>query len=307
MGGTYEGGFDARSGVHRKRAEEKFLDENLRDATEMSKKLKVVTLGDIHIKQQAKLREILGKKEEGKLSDRVNKVTVHDLGERRQFTADQIVNLHEINNMHGIDLENYAKRPAIVVTRTDGSLNTLARTNPIRLPEENCILFEERNATCKISTIVRRFRITKEINTLSNYEQSRHNGIAFMVGDILEERFDMPNVFINVSKLERLPSLRRDIAQIKLSEINHQQLYVEKHYRLRDERGQRRNEMTLIDNPAFGAFELMDDIDTKESEYFQKFAKKAYSAYKKKKKQLASITEELTNLRSILDITEDED
>lgn len=220
----------------------------------------------------------------------------------RAFTQEEIVRLTELRDIHGIDIEEYVKRPAILT----GDNRVVERTNPVRIPDEQCILFEVKPKLPKVITTVRRFVITKEINTLWTSEPSRHYGIQFRIGDILEERFDMPNNFVNITRIERRQKKKLENKfQVTIQSINRQQQYPEKHYRLQAERG-RRQPMNLIDNPAFGAFEPMEDVEAKDSEYFRIFGKKAVTAYKRKRKQLATINEEITNLRGILEI-EDED
>lgn len=145
--------------------------------------------------------------------------------------------------------------------------------------------YEYRPTYPKILTRVRRFIVVKE-----HSQRGTHH-----VGDIFEEIFYKPNTFCNVSRLER-ENIRRIYwnIEIRLSTINSDNRI--------------RTNYAATNQNFESLVELIEDIDTKESFIFQlNNCKKAGASYKSRMKKFAQLNEELTNLKYLLEIKDEED
>ena len=142
------------------------------------------------------------------------------------------------------------------------------------------IQYEERpfRSAPKVLTRIKRFVFVKDEIDL------RHQGLH-KEGDIFEEGFNKPNEFWNVSLMQR-SAKKNSSYSTSISRIN---------YFNREPA-----------NQWFNALEPIEDIDAKDSWYFQQNIKKAASQYRNKMRKIALLNEETTNLKYLLDINEDE-
>jgi len=141
----------------------------------------------------------------------------------------------------------------------------------------------------KILTTIRRFRVVK------NFDNNRH-----LEGDILEERFENPNYLTNISKSEREFTNNPD----NWGKSNYRMetmLWTINYLNANPYLG--RNGLTgNIINPNYNAIEFIDEIDAKDSVYFQKNSKLTSSQYKSRIKRLARLNEEITKMKYLMDI-----
>ena len=144
-------------------------------------------------------------------------------------------------------------------------------------------------------TRVRRYVATKGLNSSQIHE-----------GDILEEIFNNPNCFYNLNRFERVsmliksdakPTLRNDMY---LKYLNRNIIHA-KEGLLQDINPYTKETLEFV-----AGLQEMETIDVKDSETFKLFSKKAATSYKSKLKTLANVNEDLTILKYMLDI-KDED
>lgn len=139
----------------------------------------------------------------------------------------------------------------------------------------------------RVLTTIRRFIINKDFDC----EKSGYT----LKGDIFEEIFNQPNTFHNITKGERNDD-KKIKPCLKIKDINSMLKQAEDDPKRKSSRGYRELE----------SLDVLESIDVKDSIVFQKFAKKAVNLYKKNIKKLAEANEDLTVLRHILEI-ENED
>jgi len=135
----------------------------------------------------------------------------------------------------------------------------------------------------------------KPNRVVKNFDNNRH-----LEGDILEERFENPNYLTNISKSEREFTNNPD----NWGKSNYRMetmLWTINYLNANPYLG--RNGLTgNIINPNYNAIEFIDEIDAKDSVYFQKNSKLTSSQYKSRIKRLARLNEEITKMKYLMDI-----
>lgn len=143
-------------------------------------------------------------------------------------------------------------------------------------------------------TRVRRYVATKGLNSSQIRE-----------GDILEEIFNNPNCFYNLNRFERIKMLIKSDSKeylrndMYLKILNRRIIHAK-------EFGPNLDSNTKETLEFVAGLQEMETIDVKDSETFKLFSKKAATSYKSKLKTLANVNEDLTILKYMLDI-KDED
>lgn len=154
------------------------------------------------------------------------------------------------------------------------------------IPED---VLEHLKSPCKIITSVRQFTLTY---------LSQNGGYAFRdaeIGDLFQECWDKPNYFINVSKMER--AQRKKIG--RWDEVIVRSINWEVKRRAMPNNNQH--------NPYGIEVEIIENIETEESFKFKLSPRINFNHYKRRIKKLAVLNEELTNLKVLLGIDDEEE
>ena len=180
-------------------------------------------------------------------------------------------------------------------------LTSSIKENPITLQREDAVTYETintRNAS-KIITTIRRFVCTKDTcKSLSFPDHLRT--IHFREGDIIEEIFDNPNIFYNISHMER----EGLISICKYDQGHHMEIHTINWENTRQQIRLRSGE--IVENTMFENFEPMENIDVKESVIFQMRKRKVMTMLRARMRKAAIINEEINCLNYMLEIEAEE-
>jgi len=177
----------------------------------------------------------------------------------------------------------------------------VTKEHPITLQKEDAVTYETintRNAS-KIITTIRRFVCTKDTAKSPAYPDNLRT-IHFREGDIIEEIFDNPNIFYNISHLER-----EEMTGIyKYDSRHHMEIYTINWENTRQQIRLRSGE--IVENTMFENFEPMENIDVKESVIFQMRKRKVMTMLRARMRKAAIINEEINCLNYMLEIEAEE-